>query len=207
MPPRGQLFIVSAPSGSGKTTLVNQVLREIPDLVFSVSFTTRRPRGHESNGVEYHFVSEEVFERMISEDQFIEHAKVFDCYYGTARTTVDAARNEGKDLILDIDAEGAAQVRSKVPDAVTIFIMPPSYSALKIRLEQRGEDREEIIRKRLNWARQAEIGRYSDFDFVIVNEDLSHSVTLLKSIIYAERCRTERLVERIESIIKTFGGI
>lgn len=207
MASQGQLFIVSAPSGSGKSTLVNRVLHEVPDLVFSISFTTRSPRGHERQGVEYHFVNEEVFERMIAEDQLIEHAKVFGDYYGTSRSAVEAARASGKDLILDIDAEGAAQVRSKVRGAVAIFIMPPSYSTLKVRLEQRGEDREEIIQRRLEWAKQYEISRFRDYDFVIVNEDLSLSVTLLKSIIYAERCRTERLVERIESIIHTFGGI
>jgi guanylate kinase len=206
MLPRGQLFIVSAPSGSGKSTLVNQVLREVPDLVFSVSYTTRPPRGHECDGIEYHFVSEEVFERMVAEDQFLEHAKVFDHYYGTARRAVESVCVQGKDVILDIDIDGASQVRSKVPGAVSIFVMPPSYSALKARLEHRGEDKEETIRKRLYWAVQAEISHYRDFDFVIVNEDLAFSVSLLKSIIYAERCRKGRLFERIESIINTFGG-
>lgn len=207
MPSRSQLFIVSAPSGSGKSTLVNQVLREVPDLIFSVSFTTRSPRGHERDGIEYHFVSENVFERMITENQFIEHAKVFDHYYGTARSTVEAASAQGKDVILDIEAEGAAQVRRQIGDTVSIFIFPPSYSALKNRLEQRGQDQQETIQKRLEWAKQAEITRYRDYDFVIVNEDLSLSVNLLKSIIFAERCRKKRLIERIESIIKTFGGI
>ena len=207
MPSRGQVFIVSAPSGSGKSTLVNQVLKGVPDLIFSVSFTTRNPRGQEHNGIDYHFVSESAFERMIAEDQFIEYAKVFDHFYGTARTTVESATAQGKDLILDIDAEGATQVRRKIADSVSVFIFPPSYSALKTRLEQRGQDRQETIQKRLDWARQAEITRYRDYDYVIVNDDLSLSVTLLKSIIFAERCRKKRLVERIESIIKTFGGI
>jgi guanylate kinase len=206
MPPRGQLFIVSAPSGSGKSTLVNQVLKEVPDLVFSVSCTTRPPRGHECDGIEYHFVSEEAFEKMVGEGQFLEYAKVFDHYYGTAQRAVESACVQGKDVILDIDTDGASQVRSKVPGARSIFVLPPSYSALKARLEGRREDKEETIRKRLCWAVQAEIGHYRDYDFVIVNEDLASSVSLLKSIIYAERCRRERLIERIESIIKTFGG-
>jgi len=207
MPAKGKLFIVSAPSGSGKSTLVNQILGEMPDLAFSLSFTTRKPRGSERDGVEYHFVSDKVFEMMITEDQFIEYARVFDHYYGTARSTVETACAEGKDVILDIDTEGATQVRNRVPDAVSIFILPPSYSALKTRLERRGEDKEETILKRLRWASQAEIYRYRDYDFVIVNEDVTVSVSLMKSIISAERCRKERLIERIESILKTFGGI
>jgi guanylate kinase len=207
MPAKGKLFIVSAPSGSGKSTLVDQILGEMPDLAFSVSFTTRKPRGSERDGVEYHFVSDKVFEMMIAEDQFLEYARVFDHYYGTARSTVEAACAEGKDVILDIDTEGATQVRNRVPDAVSIFILPPSYSALKTRLEHRGEDKEETILKRLRWASQAEIYRYRDYDFVIVNEDVTVSVRLMKSIISAERCRKERLIERIESILKTFGGI
>jgi guanylate kinase len=120
---------------------------------------------------------------------------------------VETACAEGKDVILDIDTEGATQVRNRVPDAVSIFILPPSYSALKTRLERRGEDKEETILKRLRWASQAEIYRYRDYDFVIVNEDVTVSVSLMKSIISAERCRKERLIERIESILKTFGGI
>ena len=207
MPANGKLFIVSAPSGFGKSTLVNQILGEMPDLAFSFSFTTRKPRGSERDGVEYHFVSDKVFEMMITEDQFIEYARVFDHYYGTARSTVETACAEGKDVILDIDTEGATQVRNRVPDAVSIFILPPSYSALKTRLERRGEDKEETILKRLRWASQAEIYRYRDYDFVIVNEDVTVSVSLMKSIISAERCRKERLIERIESILKTFGGI
>ncbi|HVN80484.1 MAG TPA: guanylate kinase [Terriglobia bacterium] len=207
MSSRGQLFIVSAPSGSGKSTIVNQVLNEVPDLIFSVSFTTRSPRGHERDGIEYHFVSENVFQQMINEGQFIEHAKVFDHYYGTARSTVEAASTQGKDVILDIEAEGATQVRRQIADTVSVFIFPPSYSALKNRLEQRGQDQQETILKRLDWAKRAEITRYREYDFVIVNENLSLSVNLLKSIIIAERCRKKRSIERIESIIKTFGGI
>ena len=207
MSSRGQVFIISAPSGSGKSTIVNQVLREVPDLVFSISFTTRSPRGRERDGIEYHFVSESVFERMIVEDRFIEHASVFGHYYGTSRTTVEDAIAQGKDMILDIDTEGASQVRRQIADTASVFIFPPSYSALKNRLEQRGQDQQETIQKRLDWARKTEIARYREYDFVIINEDLSLSVNLLKSIIFAERCRKRRSIERIESIIKTFGGI
>lgn len=204
---KGKVIIVSAPSGSGKSTIVNHLLRALPEVVFSVSYTTRKPRGTERNGIEYHFVSEEEFEKMIAGDQLIEYARVFDDYYGTGRPFVEQACAAGKDVILDIDTEGATQVKRKIKDAVSIFIMPPSYSALQKRLRNRGLDRAETIQKRLNWAAQAEIHRCWNYDYVVINEDLEVSVTSMKSIVLAERCRKERLSERLESIIKTFGGI
>jgi guanylate kinase len=207
MSSKGKVFIVSAPSGSGKSTIVNQLLQAMPEVVFSVSFTTRKPRGTERNGVEYHFVSEEEFERMIAEDQLIEFARVFGDYYGTGRRFVEQARAAGKDVILDIDTEGATQVKRKIKDAVSIFIMPPSHTALLERLQKRGLDRAETIQKRLNWAVQKEIHRCWDYDYVVINEDLEASVKSMKGIVLAERCRKERQSERLESIIKTFGGI
>jgi guanylate kinase len=137
MSERGIVFIVSAPSGSGKSTLVTSLLEKVPNLAFSVSYTTRKPRGAEANGKEYFFVDEALFERMIADGQFIEYAKVFDHYYGTARAYLEQSLAEGKDLILDIDTDGAAQVKSQLPEAVSIFIMPPSYRALRTRLENR----------------------------------------------------------------------
>jgi guanylate kinase len=207
MSEKGILFIISAPSGSGKSTLVANLLHKVPNLTFSVSYTTRQPRGNETEGIEYHFVTEKDFEAMIAEDQFIEYAKVFDKYYGTANRKVEEALFAGRDVVLDIDTEGAAQVKKKIPESVSIFIMPPSYAALKTRLEKRKSDNEEIIIKRLSWASQVEIYRFRNYDYVVINEDLDLSLELLKSIIFAERCRTERMGHKVESIIKTFGGI
>jgi guanylate kinase len=175
--------------------------------MFSISFTTRKPRGAEVHGREYFFVDEPAFERMIAEDQFIEYAKVFDHYYGTAKAYLNQALEEGKDLILDIDTEGAAQVKSKLPEAVSIFIVPPSYEALKTRLENRRQDAPETIQKRLDWASQKEIYRYRNYDYIVVNEDLSQSFDLMRCIILAERCRRNRMNDWVQSIIKSFGGI
>jgi guanylate kinase len=207
MPSRGRVFIVSAPSGSGKSTLVAKLLAEVPDLVFSISYTTRKPRGNERNGVEYFFVTEPVFEKMIAEGQFVEYARVFDRYYGTARHTLEAALESGKDLLLDIDTEGASQVKTKLPDAVSIFIMPPSFEALHERLKRRQLDNEETIQKRLRWASEIEVHRFESYDYVVINEDLKLSLDLMRSIIAAERCRRERMTQRVENIIKSFGGL
>jgi guanylate kinase len=204
---RGRVFIVSAPSGSGKSTLVSKLLEQVPDLDFSISYTSRNPRGGEKNGVEYFFVSEAVFEKMIAESRFVEYARVFDHYYGTDRSTLEATLQRGRDLLLDIDTAGASQVKAKLPDAVSIFVMPPSYEALHERLRSRQLDNAETIQKRLRWASQVEVDRFKNYDYVVINEDLTVSADLMRSIIYAERCRTDRVAERVENIIRTFGGI
>jgi guanylate kinase len=204
MSERGTVFIVSAPSGSGKSTLVKNLLEGVPDLVFSISYTTRKPRGAEVNGKEYFFVDQRQFEQMVAADQFIEYARVFDHYYGTARTFLEKALTEGKDLILDIDTDGAAQVKKKLPEAVSIFIMPPSYQALKTRLEKRRQDSQDTIQKRLEWATQTEIHRYQQYDYIVVNEDLSLSFELMRCIVFAERCRRQRMDQRVQSIIQSF---
>ncbi len=207
MADRGRVFIVSAPSGSGKSTLVSKLLNQVPDLDFSISYTTRKPRGSEQNGVEYFFVSETVFEKMIAENRFLEYARVFDHYYGTDQNTVEATLQRGKDLLLDIDTAGAAQVKARLSDAVSIFIMPPSFEVLNERLSTRQLDNAEAIQKRLRWARQVEVDRFKNYDYVVINEDVSASSDLMRSIICAERCRTERMAERVENIIRTFGGM
>jgi len=207
MKEKGKVFIVSAPSGSGKSTLVAKLLNEVPDLAFSISYTTRPPRGKEKDGVEYFFVSHEIFEKMIEEEQFVEYAKVFDHYYGTARRSLEQTLADGKDLLLDIDTEGAFQVKGKLPDSVSIFIMPPSFDALQTRLEKRRLDNKETILKRLRWASQVEIHRFMSYDYVIINEDLAASINQLKCVICAERCRRERMTGRVETILKTFGGV
>ncbi len=202
----GQIFIVSAPSGSGKTTLLRKLLKEDGRLRFSVSFTTRQPRGRERNGKEYFFVSEREFEAMIDRGQFLEHAKVFDNYYGTSRKYVEECIAAGTDLLLDIDTDGAAQVRRQLPEAVTIFIMPPSFQALRQRLEQRHLDSAETIRQRLDWASREEIHQFRHYDYVVVNDLISRAHDQLRSIVLAERCRRDRSLQQIQTILKSFGG-
>ena len=188
----GILFIISAPSGSGKTTLTNELLTLVPGLKFSISYTTRPPRGSEQTGREYFFVSREEFEEMIHRGEFLEYACVFGYdYYGTARRFLDDARNTGRDLVLDIDVQGAAQV-AKMPEAVSIFILPPSREVLEFRLRNRSHsehmDSEEVIRRRLEGARK-EIENYRNYDYILVNDRLEQSIAQLKAIVAAERLK------------------
>jgi guanylate kinase len=206
MKAKGQIFIVSAPSGSGKTTLLRKLLEEDQQLSFSVSHTTRKPRGRERNGKEYFFVSEADFEAMIGLGQFLEYARVFDNYYGTSRRYVEECIAAGTDLLLDIDTDGAVQVKKQLPEAVSIFILPPSFQALKQRLEKRHLDSVETIRRRLEWASRKEIYQYRHYDYVVVNDLLSQSHDRLRSIVQAERCRQDRSLHQIETILKSFGG-
>ncbi len=188
----GILFIVSAPSGSGKTTLTNELLRIVSGLDFSVSYTTRKPRGSEVSGREYHFVARAQFEQMLARDEFLEHADVFGEYYGTARRYLEEARRHGHDLVLDIDVQGAAQIKQKMPEAVSIFILPPSRDVLEMRLRHRSQaehmDSQEVIRRRLLGARK-EIENYSNYDYILVNDRLEQSIAQLKAIVAAERVK------------------
>jgi guanylate kinase len=187
----GILYIISAPSGSGKSTLVNELRSLVPNIEFSVSYTTRPPRGSEQNGREYCFVSRPEFESMLAEDQFLEHAEVFGNYYGTACRVFDDAKRTGKDLLLDIDVQGAKQVRSKIPDAVTIFVMPPNRSTLERRLRNRGQVEKvdpKVIERRLENA-QKEIVNYKEYSYILVNEILEKAVEELKAIVLSERIR------------------
>jgi guanylate kinase len=190
----GILFIISAPSGSGKSTLVNQIRSLVDNLEFSVSYTTRAPRGSEEDGREYHFITREEFERMVRNDEFLEYADVFGNYYGTARRSLAEAQAHGKDLLLDIDVKGAAQVRDKVPDAVSIFVMPPSPDVLATRLRNRsraeGSIQEEVIARRLAEAKQ-EIENYREYGYILVNEVLSRAEEELLAIVISERLRRE----------------
>ena len=188
----GILFIISAPSGSGKSTLVNRIRSIVPNLKFSISYTTRAPRGSEQDGIEYHFIPREEFERKIAANEFLEYATVFDNYYGTACHYLDDAKREGKDLLLDIDVQGAEQLRGKVPDAVSIFILPPDKETLEHRLLKRSQAEhvvdERIIRRRLEKARE-EIGRYPDYGYILVNDKLDEAVDELEAIVWSERLR------------------
>jgi guanylate kinase len=186
----GIVFIISAPSGSGKSTLVNEIRKVVHDLLFSVSYTTRNPRGSEQDGREYRFISRAEFQDMIGRDQFLEHACVFGNYYGTARECLEDSRQQGKDLLLDIDVQGAAQVKQKLPDAVSIFVLPPSKEILEKRLRRRSEVEqgisEETIKRRLETATK-EIENYSKYDYILVNDRLEDSIDALKAIVSAER--------------------
>ena len=182
------VYIISAPSGSGKSTLVNKLLKLLPDLDFSISYTTRPPRGTEQNGKQYHFVPREVFEQMIRADEFLEHANVFGNYYGTARHFLKDADQKGHDLLLDIDVQGAAQIKQKLSDGVSIFILPPDRKTLEWRLRHRSEDAEEVIQRRLATATR-EIENYNKYNYIVINDDLQESIESLKSIVLVERLR------------------
>jgi guanylate kinase len=183
------VFIISAPSGSGKSTLVDELRRHVEGLDFSVSYTTRHPRGSEQNGREYFFVPRAEFEDMIGRNEFLEYAEVYGKdYYGTARRFLRAAEENGHDLLLDIDVQGAAQIKQKIPDAATIFVLPPDRTTLEWRLRNRGSDSEEERRRRLDTARR-EIENYDKYDYILVNDRLEPSVDQLKAIVLSERLR------------------
>jgi guanylate kinase len=197
------VFIVSAPSGSGKSTLVERLLANLPGLMFSVSYTTRSPRGHEVEGENYRFVNREEFEAMVKRGEFLEWAEVFGNYYGTHQGILEEARASGRDLVLDIDVQGARQLKGRIPEAVTVFILAPSRQILEQRLRARGEDREEVIERRLRDA-AGEIRKYEDYDYVLINRNLEESDAVLRSIVCAERVRRNRIEDRIKPILKTF---
>ena len=198
------VFIISAPSGSGKSTLVSRLLKNEPNLLFSVSYTTRKPRGAEVDGKSYHFVSRETFECMIANGEFLEHAEVFGNYYGTHRGVLEAARAQGRDLVLDIDVQGARQLEKQIPEAVTVFILPPSRQILEHRLRARGDITEEDkIMRRLRDAAE-EIRNYKLYDYVLINRDLEESDATLSAIVGAERVRRTRIEDQIRPILNTF---
>jgi guanylate kinase len=182
------VYIISAPSGSGKSTLVNELLKLVPNLDFSISYTTRKLRGSEQNGKQYHFVSREEFEQMIRADEFLEHAEFDGNYYGTARRFLHETGQKRHDLLLDIDVQGAAQIKQKLPEAVTIFVLPPDRKTLEWRLRKRSEDAEEAIARRLAAATR-EIENYDKYDYILINDDLEESIDRLEAIVLSERLR------------------
>jgi guanylate kinase len=225
----GILFIISAPSGSGKSTLVNALRSQVSGIDFSVSWTTRQPRGSEQSGREYHFTTREEFERMRDAGEFLEYAEVFGNYYGTARRSLDEARAAGRDLLLDIDVQGAAQVREKSPDAVSIFIMPPNPKVLRTRLRNRsraeGNVDEEVLLRRTSEASK-EIENYRQYRYILVNDVLEKAVAQLEAIVQVERmkrdgkpldkrtkreleiaegCREANSRERLRPVLESFG--
>jgi len=222
----GTVFIISAPSGSGKTTLTNRLLSLVPGLQFSISYTTREPRGSEENAREYFFVSRDEFLKMLADGEFLEHADVFGNYYGTARRFLEQATRQGKDLLLDIDVQGAQQVKQKMPEAVSIFILPPSRAELEMRLRGRSQAEnvtsQEVIRRRLEEAAR-EIEKYPNYDYILVNDRLEESIDLLQAIVLAERskrsnvsldpeilaransCLRQNVQSRAKQIFESFG--
>ena len=198
-------FIVSGPSGCGKSTLVEKML-ELPEIMFSISCTTRKPRAAESPGKWYNFVSEDDFERMVREGAFLEHARLFGRHsYGTPRKWLDQARERGLDLVLEIDVQGAAQIRKKVAGAVSIFILPPSREELERRIRERGQDSADEIARRLRQAR-LEMESFSLYDYIVVNDDLERAGREVQAIGLGARCRSQIARPAVERILKTFGG-
>ncbi|OGI48413.1 MAG: guanylate kinase [Candidatus Muproteobacteria bacterium RIFCSPHIGHO2_01_60_12] len=182
---KGKLFIFSAASGTGKTSLAKTLVEQIPDVVFSVSHTTRAPRPGEQHGVHYYFVNQQQFDEMVAADRFLEHAKVFGNSYGTSRATAENLLRQGKHIIFDIDWQGARAIKEKLPEAVSIFILPPSRAALEERLTGRGQDSPEVIAQRMR-AAVSEISHYKEFDHLVVNDDFNAALADLKTIILGD---------------------
>jgi len=220
-PAGGQCFIVSGPSGSGKTTIVDHLLSRVPNLLFSISYTTRPPRGGEQNGREYFFVQPQEFEQMIARDELLEYARVFGQYYGTHRCVLEQAAQAGKDLLLDIDVQGAQQVKARLPEAVAVFVSPPSRQELEHRLRARGLDAPDVIQRRLQRAAE-EIRSYGTYDYLVVNRDLADTCAQVEAIVLAERARLsgqsspaearaaaarrEATKSQVSAILETFGA-
>jgi guanylate kinase len=199
------VLIVSGPSGSGKSTLVQKIL-ELPDTMLSVSCTTRAPRKTETDGKWYNFMSEVEFQGMVERGEFLEYAQVFGKnWYGTPRRSLDIAVALKKDLVLEIDIQGAFQAKQKLPGSIAVFVMPPSGADLERRIRERGLDAEDEIQRRLERARQ-EMLNYSSYDFAIINDDLERAGKEVQAIALGSRCRVARREERIREILKSFGG-
>jgi guanylate kinase len=197
----GLLLVISAPSGAGKTSLVNALVGRDPNILVSVSHTTRARRASEQDAVDYHFVSRERFEAMRSAGEFVEYAEVFGNYYGTARSHVDNQLADGRDVLLEIDWQGAGQIRQHYPHAVSLFILPPSRAALIERLRKRGLDDESVIATRTEKA-QTEMSHHDEYDYLIVNDDFERALSDIESIVRAERSRTSRQRGRLGTLIR-----
>ncbi len=199
---KGQLFVIAAASGVGKTTLVNEILHRINDISLSVSHTSRPRRSKEIDGVHYNFVKKEEFEQMIAHGDFIEHANVYDNFYGTSKKWLEKVLNSGQDIILELDWQGNLQIRNLYPEAVSIFILPPSLDDLRKRLESRAEDKKDIIEKRLHQACQ-DISHYVDFDYLVVNDDFERAVADIEAVINATRLKLDSQRIKLGEMLKT----
>jgi len=201
MSTRGSLYTISAPSGAGKTSLVNALLKQCSGLTVSVSHTTRPMRPGEQDGVNYHFVNESTFMAMLEESAFLEHARVFNNYYGTSRDWVEKTLNNGQDVILEIDWQGAEQIRRLIPDCVGVFILPPSLVVLEQRLTGRGQDDAEVIQHRLAEAQQ-EMSHYGEADYLIINDHFETALEELQAIIICNRLRLDNQTRRNANLLK-----
>lgn len=197
------VLIISAPSGSGKSTLARRLIDSDPKLDFSTSVTTRQPRPGDEAGKSYRFVSEEEFLAMRDRDELLEWAEVFGNYYGTSTEVLEQARERGHDLLLDIDVHGAGQLKERLSEAVTVFILPPSREELEKRLRKRSSDSNDVIERRLGEAAR-EVENYAEYNYVLVNDRLDETLEQLRSILVGERCRQRQMADRIESILETF---
>ncbi len=197
------LFVISGPSGCGKSTLVQHILDNLPDIVFSVSHTTRARRRGEEEGQDYYFVDKPEFDRMIAEGRLVEWAVVYGHYYGTSKRELERIAGGNSDIILDIDIQGAKQIKEKHTKGIFIFVMPPSFRLLKERLEKRGTDAPDVIQNRLTNARK-EIRAYPQFDFVVINDDLDTARQEVSAIVLSERCRLSKRQKRIIPILRSF---
>jgi guanylate kinase len=190
---RGKLFVIAAPSGAGKTTLVRALMTRVPALSFSISYTTRKPRPNEQHGRDYFFVDHAEFERMVAAGEFLEHARVFDNYYGTSKPQVEGMLRDGENVLLEIDWQGAQQIRRALPECQTIFILPPSREALEQRLRGRQTDNDEVIARRLRDS-IADMSHWAEFDYVVVNDNFERAAAELESIVagHGEALRRDR---------------
>ena len=199
----GILFIISSPSGGGKGTLIREVLRRVPNIGYSISFTTREPRAGEENGRDYFFVNRLEFENLIEQDEFLEHAVVHGNYYGTSRRVVEHELDSGRDVILEIDVQGATAVKQSLPEAVRIFILPPNFQVLRERLERRASENPLNLATRLANS-GGEVGRYHEFDYILINDEIERAATVLAAIFYAERSRTVQMEAAAKAVFETF---
>ena len=199
----GNVFVLSAPSGTGKSTLAKQLVKQVADLNFSVSFTTRQPRPGEVDGKDYFFVDDATFDAMVAEDGFVEWVRVYERRYGTGKAWIQERLASGVDILLDIESQGARKVHQAIPDAVMVFLLPPSSAELSARLRGRGDESEEQVRIRLDYARH-ELAQFEGYDYLVVNDTVEQAYRRLESIIVATRCRRERMGSTAQQILDSF---